>query len=390
MNRTIFSRSFVLAFFSQMGASFSTALLIPTLPIYLSKTGAKEAEIGILIGVYSVTALAGRPFVGKALLRHPEKRFMMAGTLIYLLCSLAYLAAGSFFPLFVVRVFQGAGLACFSTAAFTFVTRIAPEAHRGQSLGYFYVSFNFSTAVAPALGMVIINRFDFNVLFLVCAGISLVALSLVLRLETSETTPLSDPAGKGQSFLNREALPPSIISAIGSILWGAITAFFPLFAVSHGVANPGYFFAAFAFTLVAVRVFGGKMFDIAAREKVILPCLGFMVISMVVLAFSTTLPFFILGAVLWGTGSAYFYPTMLLYAVERAGPSQRGPAAGTYTALGDFGAGLGSVIMGIVLELSSYRTMFLCLAFSGVLNAFLFYFFTVHPRLPTVKGFSSK
>jgi hypothetical protein len=58
-------------FFSQMAASFVTSLLVATLPIYLSRTGARETEIGILIGVYSVTALASRPFVGKGLLRYP-------------------------------------------------------------------------------------------------------------------------------------------------------------------------------------------------------------------------------------------------------------------------------------------------------------------------------
>ena len=47
---------------------------------------------------------------------------------------------------------------------------------------------------------------------------------------------------------------------------------------------------------------------------------------------------------------------------------------GTYTAFSDLGAGLGSVIMGILLEVSSYRTMFLSLALAGVINFFYFYF----------------
>jgi len=61
------------------------------------------------------------------------------------------------------------------------------------------------------------------------------------------------------------------------------------------------------------------------------------------------------------------------YVIDRAG-SSRGPAMGTFTALTDLGAGMGSVIMGIILELTNYPIMFLCLALTGVINLFYFYF----------------
>jgi MFS family permease len=83
---------------------------------------------------------------------------------------------------------------------------------------------------------------------------------------------------------------------------------------------------------------------------------------------------FILVAVIWGLGNAFFYPTLVAYSVDLAG-SALGPAIGTYMTLSDFGASMGAVIMGIVLQISSYNTMFLCLSFIGVLNLcyFLFY-----------------
>jgi hypothetical protein len=36
------------------------------------------------------------------------------------------------------------------------------------------------------------------------------------------------------------------------------------------------------------------------------------------------------------------------------------------------GTGLGSVMMGVVIQLTNYRTMLLCLALSGLLNLVLF------------------
>jgi MFS family permease len=118
---------------------------------------------------------------------------------------------------------------------------------------------------------------------------------------------------------------------------------------------------------------GGKILDIYAREKVILPCLFNLIISPAILAFSTTLTMFILVAIIWGMGTAFLYPALVAYVIDRAG-SSRGPAMGTFTALTDLGAGMGSVIMGIILELTNYPIMFLCLALTGVINLFYFYF----------------
>ena len=369
----IFTRDFVLSFFAQFAFSSVFFILIPTIPIYLSRLGSKEAEIGVLVGVFSVSSLVLRPFVGRALLKIPERSFMIAGALLYAFSSIAYLIAKPFWPLLIVRIFQGIGLALFATASFTLVTRISPEARRGQSIGYFYLAINIAFALAPLFGVAIVNLFDFPILFLVCTGLSLCSLFITLKLERTKIESLEVQSIRNQPFVSREALPSSIMAFMGSIIWGAVTAFFPLYALSHGVANPGLFFAALAITLIVARSLGGKILDIYAREKVILPCLLAQIIAMSILIFSTTLPMFILVAVIWGMGTAFFYPALVAYVIDLAGPS-RGPAIGTYMALSDFGAGMGSVIMGIILQLTNYPIMFLCLAFTGVINLLYFYF----------------
>ena len=94
---------------------------------------------------------------------------------------------------------------------------------------------------------------------------------------------------------------------------------------------------------------------------------------MPILALSSTLPMFILVAVIWGIGGGFLYPSLIAYTLDRAG-SSRGPAMATFTALTDLGAGMGAVIMGIILQLTNYPFMFFCLAFTGVINLFYFYF----------------
>ena len=370
----ILTRNFVLCFFAQFTFAFVFHILIPTLPIYLSRLGSSEVEIGVLIGSIGFSSLVLRPFVGRALLKIPEKTFMITGALIFALTSIGYLLTSPFWPFLMVRIFQGIGMAFFYTAAVTLIANISPEAHRGQSLSYFYLAFNISFALAPALGMFFINQFSFTLLFLVCLGLSLCSIFLSTQLGKRHIEPPEGVSNQHESFLSREALPSAIMAFFANIIWGALTTFFPLYALNQGVTNPGFFFAAFASILILGRVLGGRIVDLYSREKVIFPCFTTYIISMTILAFSKTLPMFILVAVIWGIGNAFFWPSLVAYVLERAG-SSRGPAIGTFTAIGDLGIFLGPVIMGIVLRFTNYPVMFLCLALIGIINLNYFFFF---------------
>ena len=368
----IVSRDFLLNFLAQFTFSSVFCILIPAIPIYLMRFGAKEGEIGFLIGIFSVSSLILRPFIGKALLTIPERNFMIAGTLLYIFSSLAYLVAPPFWPLLIVRGIHGVGSAFFATASFTLLANMTPEAHRGRLISYFYLSFNLAFALGPYLGMLLINRFNFVVLFLACTGLSLCSFYLTLKLSKRESIASEKEPFKIQSFLSRGAIPPAIIAFMLNIIWGSIAAFFPLYALKHGVENPGIFFVFLAITLLLGRSLGGRILDTYDRKKVIMLCLTIKLIALVTFPFANSLEMFILVAVMLGAGWAFLYPILTIHVIERAG-LERGPAMGTFTAIADLGSGLGPMVMGIVLEKTSYTIMFVCLIFTAVINLFYFY-----------------
>ena len=366
------SRDFILSFFAQLCFSAVFCILIPAIPIYLSKFQAKESEIGILVGIFSVSSLIIRPFVGKALLTIPERSFMVCGTLIYVASSFAYIFASPFWPLFWLRIFHGVGLALFSTASFTFIANITPQAQRGQSLSYFSLSMNLSWALGPFFGILLINHFGFQVMFLVCAGLSLASLWMAMKL-SKRTIPIKNQSPMSDSYLSRAALPSSFVAFLLSVIWGTLAAFFPLYALMHGVSNPGIFFIFLAGTTFLGRVFFSKMADKYGKKQIIMPCLAIVIISITIIPLSKTLAMFVLSAVLLGTGWALLYPSLLAYAVDKAGSAQ-GPAMGTFTAFSDLGGGLGPMIMGIILEWTNYSVMFSCLILTAAINLIFFYF----------------
>jgi len=369
----ILTRDFTLCFLTQFAFTFAAFSLIPALPIYLSRMGSTEVEIGVLIGSFAVSSLVLRPIVGRSLVRIPEKSFMMAGAVFFAFGSVAYLFAPPFWPFFFVRILQGIGFACFSTASFTFIANISPEGRRGQSLGYFILAFTLSGALAPPLAMLLINRYGFTHLFLVCLGLSICSLFIAYKLRKREAPPFQASSSNEGFLLSRKALQPSIMSFFPFFIWGALTTFFPIYAIDHGMANPGLFFSTVAVVLILGRVLGGRILDVYSRERIIMPCIAPFIISMVILAFSKTLPMFILVAVIYGLGPAFLIPALMAYALDRGGSP--GPAMATFHAISDLGLSLGPAMMGIVVHSTSYPIMFLCLALTGMINLVYFYFF---------------
>jgi len=372
ITREIFTRDFILCFAAQVAFASVSFILIPTLPIYLSRLGSAEIEIGILIGAFGISSLVLRPVVGKALSKSGEKKFMVVGAIVSALTSMAYLIAPPFWPFFIVRILQGIGSAFFFTAAIILISNITPQTHRGESLGYFFLSFNISMVLAPPFGIFLINHFGFTTLFLVCVFLSLGSLLISCRLRSSEVKPIVDSSIEDSSFFTPKAFPPIFVYFLAHIIWGALATFFPLHAINHGVTNPGLFFAAYAMVLILGRALGGRILDTYQRDKVILPCLTAYILSMTLLAYSTSLQMFILVAIIQATGHAFLMPALVAYTIDLAGAS-RGASIGLLSAAGDLGMVLGPTMMGIILRFSSFPAMFLCLALIGLMNFTYFY-----------------
>ncbi len=297
---------------------------------------------------------------------------MISGAILYIIASIIYLWTPPFWPFLIVRIFQGIGLAFFSTASYTLIANITSETHRGQIISYYSLSANFAFAIAPYFGLLFINEFSFTFLFLFCVGLSLCTSFLAIRLKKREDLPIRDQSEKKEPLLSHEALPAAFMVFLLHVIWGSLNAFFPLYALKQGISNPGFFFAILAITLNLGRVLGGKLLDFYDRKKLVLFSHMVTIVSLIILTFSQTLLMFIGVAIMLGMGLALLFPSFIIYAIENSG-SARGPAMGTLMTFNDLGVGIGPMIMGAILQRTSYPMMFVCLALTQVLNLVYFY-----------------
>jgi len=379
--RHILTRDFVLGFLALLGFMTAFYSLFPTLPVYLERLGSNVREIGMLVGAYSASSLGSRLLIGGVLRRHSEKRVMMGGAMLFAVTFLACIVFRPFWPFLIIRLFQGIAFACLDTAALAFCINAIPLEHRGQGIGYFLLAPTLALALGPSSGMFLINHYSFILLFLICTGLSLCAFFFACMVKGQGIArPEEGTPDNNNSFLNLRIVAPAINGSLQNFVWGALGAFFPLYAIRCGISNPGLFFSAMAIMLIAGRTLGGRILDTCSKEKIILTFIFTAVVALVILSFSKTLSMFILVGLLWGTGSSFFYPASMAYAFEYAG-SSGGAAIGTIRALMDLGLAIGPIIMGIIIPLTGYRVMFLCLALVCLINLLYFQFYVRKRRL---------
>jgi MFS family permease len=373
--KSILTRDFVLGFLAFLAFLTAFSATVPTLPIFLARSGSNEGEIGVLIGILGVSSLLSRFLAGRALTRYSEKTVMMFGALLFTLTFLALIVLRPFWPFFSVRFLQGVAIACVDTAAFALIIKAIPPAYRGQGIGYLLVAPSLSLVIAPSFSVSLINRYSFTLLFLLCAGLSLCSLFLSWKVKGEQTAAIGkDTLSQDNHFVEWKIVAPATTSFMQSFVWGALVTFVPLYAIQKGIINPGHFFTAIAIMLIAGRVLGGQIVDMCSKEKVILTFICTGMITMVILSFSVTLPMFILVGLLWGTGHALLVPASMTYSFEHAG-SSGGAAVGTFRAFSDLGQALGPTVMGIIIPFTGYRMMFLCLALVCLINLTYFQFY---------------
>jgi len=329
----------------------------------------------VLVGVMGVAALVSRLFVGEVLRKYSKKSAMIFGGALFAFTFIVTILFRPFWPFFALRILQGIAFASLHTAAFAYCVSIVPSAYWGQGISYFMLAPNIAMALAAPFGIFIMNRYGFTPFFLTLAGLSLCSFLLPWSINEQTTAVKTENIreDRGTSFIEWKIIIPATANFLQMFTFGAIVAFVPLYAVQCGISNPGLFFTANAIVIMICRAFGGKILDTYDKEKMILMFIFINMITMITLSFSKTFPMFILVGLLWGTGGAFFMPASMAHAFEYAG-SSNATAVGTFQAFTDLGMALGPAIMGIIVPLTGYPTMFLCLAFICFVDLVYFQF----------------
>lgn len=357
-------------------------MLLPTLPLFIKQMGGNEAQVGLAVGVFMLSAVIFRPIVGVLLDRFGRRPFIVWGLLLFSLAMYMYNWIGGIVVLMGLRILHGMSWAFSTTAIFTAITDIIPSARRGEGMGWFTTAMTLAMAVGPMFGIWVTENLSYHALFLFAVGFSAGALILMF----SAKMPFKpQSASRKIELFEKSVLPVTVAVFFLNIAYGGITAFVPLFANSLTV-NSGAFFLVYAATLVLSRPIAGKLSDRHGEKFVIIPALVMTISALITLSLSTGLFGMLISAILYGIGFGSAQPALQAATIRLANPDRKGVANASLLTAIDLGIGLGAIMLGWVSQYTSYQLLFTISAVSVGLSLLMFIFFG--KRMLNNKGLS--
>lgn len=354
----LWSPAFAFLWASSFFVYLSFYLLLPVLPVYALRQGIHESVIGFIIGVFALTAMVLKPWVGWALDWRGRRGLVLIGAALFAGASFLYPLTGSTASLLLVRVLHGAGMGLFPTAGVAVVADLAPPARRGEAMGLFGMAAHLAMAVGPYLGVSVEAALGFLGLCLLAGALG--SLGTVLALRVPETgRPVAAPPFHVRGLFAAAALQPAAVTLTLFLPYGAVFSFLPLLTRARGVANAGAFFTLMAVAILLVRTQAGQLSDRVGRRAVAIPATGAVAAALALLAGAGQSAWKIYAAaLLLGLGFGSAQPVLMAWTADTVEAKDRGKALGTFYTAWELGIGAGSIVFGLLLPLGGFATLF--------------------------------
>jgi len=357
-----------------LSLSMCANMLNTSLPLYVQVLGADKSIAGMVTGVFTIASLVFRPIYGNLVDLKGRKIVMIIGIVIFSVAVFGVSLTTSVAMILVLRSLMGIGYSGYSTSSGTVVADVVPVSRISEGIGYYGISFNIATAIGPSLALIIIGWLGYNAAIYATVLISLIGLMLVMTFNYEKKMKENQQARECDNEEQKEktkitlktafektAYPGSITQLCLSIPMGFIMTFMPTFGITKGIDNIGMYFTAFALALLSTRFFVGKMADRYGASKVIIPGIILVIVGTLVLVLASTLTHVIVAAAFIGLGYGCTNPTINAFVMRIAPLDRRGAANATYYASFDGGAGLGSIIGGVIVQYLGFQNAFIFL-----------------------------
>lgn len=413
----LWTGEFVLLLATAIFMYISTFMFTPTLPLFARNIGLSDPSVGgFIVLAYTLGSLMPRVFWGKLSDNWGRKRVYLIGLAIMTLATPFFGVFLSFAGIISIRLMQGVGFSATSTAAGTMSVDLVPESRRAEGIGYYALANTIGMAIAPGIGLFMLQRFGPPALL--AAGFFAGCIAIVggFRLSYERKKKLmaaasntSESKREGQNSSNEKGADPKGLSAEDApgqirrnafmdqrILKTALVVFFVVFPYGGimgyiasygrdlGIAEIGLYFTMYAAAVFAVRLFVGRLSDRYGIATVLIPGILFMASGLAILFWATTLPIFLISAVLFGFGFGSAVPILQTTAYQFCPPFGRGAVSAGLFATMDLAYGLGAMNLGLGIKLFGYRYAFVGSA-CVVLIGMILFIAVLHPVIKAYK-----
>ena len=342
-------------------ALLGIGIIVPVMPVFAESLGAGGLALGFIIAAFSITRGFCQPVVGNLSDRWGRKGFLLGGLLVFGLVGLLLPEATSVGSLLLIRCLHGVGSAMIVPVAMAYVSDLAPVGQEGRFMGLLNIAIFSGIGGGPLLGGIFTDLWGMASAFYAMAGLSFLALLLVL-LQLPAAPPPGPMAGGGLGVYRSLRLMLASRRTGGILLARLSTmiimvptmAFLPLLMHEWFAATGlqiGLVIAARTLVNALLQAPCGRLAD--RLDKVRFLRLGTLVISAVMcLVPLAGNSWVLLGMfVILGGGEAIIWPTLGALAAEEGRVYGQGRMMGVFNLAMSGGVFFGSIGAGITSDL---------------------------------------
>ncbi len=364
---------------------------LSTFPYYIESLGGNEAIAGMCAAFFCVLAVVVRPFVGWWLDNGARRVVLVLGLLLLGLAPIGYIATPILSVAIAFRMLHGAALSLSNSTTATVASDVIAKPRFAEGMGYFGMATALASAIAPALGLTLMEAYGFNVLYIAACGIALLGLVLFMGIKAPRVEVEKKPLDL-KTLINKDSLPASVTMLVFMFTFGALENFVAIFATnSESITLSGsVYFLVMSAALLLVRITLGKLVDTRGEAIFVYSGNAAMIVALLLLAFAPSNVTYVVSGALAGYAFGGLEPSLQSMAVHTASDETRGSANSTFLCGYDIGYGLGGGLSGVLITSLGYNSMWVIVSLACVCSVLLYFFWARHSDTSFSKILASK
>lgn len=353
----------------------TTQMMNTLTPKYANALGASSATVGFVAGLFAATALIFKMVSAPAIDTFNRKYILLGSIAVMFISFICYSLAYTVPMVMAARLLQGSAQAFTTTCCLTIASDSIDKEKMASGIGYFSLATALAQAIAPTIGLSLIQSIGYRYTFVILAGVVFGAILIATTIKM-EHTPQKKFSINIKSMIAKECIPAALILFILSATYCAINAFLILYAESRGVdANIGYFFTIYAVVMLLTRPLIGTLADKWGTTRILIPSFVLFAVGFIIISYSNTIWMFYVAAFFAAFGYGGCQPTVQAVCMRSVPKSRHGAASCTNYIGQDLGHLVGGVFAGMVVDTFGYINMWRILTIPILIAILLTVFF---------------
>lgn len=372
-----------IAFFVALGFG----IVIPSIPIFAESFGVTALAASAVVSAFALMRFISSPIAGSLTNRLGERRVLATGLAIVAVSSALAGLSQSYVQLLVLRGVGGIGSSMFTVSAMALLLRVVDADQRGRAAAAWQGGFLVGGVAGPAVGGLVLAvsiRAPFFFYAGTLAAATVVALVFLSPARIAAREAAVESHDAGEAVVPPKSGWPDLLDALrngayraalavnlttGLATFGLRSAIIPLFVIEglqQGPSLSGWAFLVAAGVQALTLLPAGRITDTRGRRPSMIIGTIATVVGMLLLVFDdlstgslgVAITIFFASMAVLGVGTAFLGSAPSAVVGDIMGGRRGGIVVATFQMVSDFGAIIGPLIGGLMLDLYGFDWAF--------------------------------